>query len=72
VPWQGVRGASWHLADPLSNAIYDRDGDEIASSGLYVDLKPWNYSLFECRRIESARKGNAPDRLKRVPELVAS
>ena len=72
VPWQEIRGTSWHLIDALSNARYDRDGDDMASSGLYVDLKPWNYSLFEYRRVEPARKGNAPDRLKRVPELVAS
>jgi hypothetical protein len=72
LPWQGMRGASWHLIDALSDAIYERDGDDMASSGLYVDLKPWNYSLFECRRVEPARRNNAPERLKRSPELVAS
>jgi hypothetical protein len=72
VPWQGMRGASWHLVDALSDASYDRDGDEMASSGLYVDLKPWNFSLFECRRVEPARRNHAPGRLKRAPELVAS
>ena len=72
LPWQGMRGASWHLIDGLSNASYERDGDEMASSGLYVDLKPWNYSLFECRRIEPVLKSKPPQGLKRVPELVVS
>jgi hypothetical protein len=72
LPWQGMRGASWHLIDGLSNASYERDGDEMASSGLYVDLKPWNYSLFECRRIGPVLKSKLPQGLKRVPELVVS
>jgi glycosidase len=71
VPWQGLRGASWHLMDALSNASYDRDGDEIASSGLYVDVKPWNYSLFECRRVELTLRRNTGERLNRAPELVS-
>jgi glycosidase len=71
VPWQELRGTSWHLMDALSNASYERDGDEMASSGLYVDLKPWNYSLFECRRVGSALRNNAPERLYREPELVS-
>lgn len=47
VPWEEVRGETWHLVDTLSNASYDRDGDEMASSGLYVELEPWSYSFFQ-------------------------
>jgi hypothetical protein len=50
VPWQEVRGATWHLIDAFSDASYDRDGDEIAESGLYVELGPWSYSFFQCHR----------------------
>jgi hypothetical protein len=46
VPWQEVRGEAWHLSDDLSNVSYDRDGDEMASSGLYIELEPWSYSFF--------------------------
>jgi hypothetical protein len=50
LPWHDVGGASWRLDDTLSNASYDRDGDEMATSGLYVELGPWSYFCFQCRR----------------------
>ena len=51
VPWSDVEGETWRLMDTLSGTIYDRQGDEMHHSGLYVELEPWNYHLFECRRI---------------------
>jgi hypothetical protein len=50
-PWTDVRGATWHLIDSLSDASYDRDGDEIAGPGLYVELEPWSYCFFRCSRV---------------------
>jgi hypothetical protein len=47
IPWEDVPGLSWHLIDALSDAEYDRDGNEMAASGLYVELLPWKYSLFQ-------------------------
>ena len=38
VPWDDVRGKSWRLTDALCDAIYDREGDEIAELGLYIEL----------------------------------
>jgi hypothetical protein len=59
VPWEEVRGETWHLTDALSDTSYERDGDEMASSGLYVELEPWGYSFFQCqlaaREISSKR-----------------
>ena len=50
VPWKEVRGTTWRLIDAFSDASYDRDGDEMAASGLYVELQPWGYSFFQyCR-----------------------
>jgi hypothetical protein len=49
VPWEEVRGTTWRLIDALSDASYDRDGDEMAVSGLYVELGPWSYHFFDCR-----------------------
>jgi len=34
----------------LSDATYERDGDEMLSPGLYVELGPWNYHFFRCLR----------------------
>ena len=49
IPWDDLRGGNWRLADRLSGATYDRNGDELASSGLYVELGPWDYNCFLCR-----------------------
>jgi glycosidase len=50
VPWADAGGGTWHLIDTLSGATYERDGDEMLSSGLYVELGPWNYHFFRCQR----------------------
>ena len=55
VDWKSLVGSAWRLADPLSNAAYDRSGDELSSSGLYVDLGPWGYHFFYCSRIETQK-----------------
>ncbi len=49
VPWDELRGKTWHLIDVLSGETYDRSGDEMRDAGLYVDLKPWQYHLFQVR-----------------------
>jgi hypothetical protein len=50
VPWTEIRGLTWCLADALSDARYDRDGDDMLSRGLYVDLGPWGCNFFQCNR----------------------
>jgi glycosidase len=45
-PWDELKGRSWRLVDVLSNETFDRSGDEISSSGLYVDLGPWKCHFF--------------------------
>jgi hypothetical protein len=48
VRWAG--GGKWFLMDVLSDATYERDGDEMLLPGLFVDLAPWKYHLFQCLR----------------------
>ena len=48
IPWADVGGGIWHLLDLLSRAFYERDGDELLSPGLYVELGPWNYHFLHC------------------------
>ena len=38
----------------LSDAGYERDGNEMAESGLYVELQPWSYSFFQYHLAERA------------------
>jgi hypothetical protein len=33
----------------MSGAHYDREGGELVSSGLHVDLPPWGYHVFNMR-----------------------
>jgi hypothetical protein len=49
VPWTDVVG-EWRLSDAISGATYERDGDAMRSPGLYVELGPWKYNLFNCLR----------------------
>jgi hypothetical protein len=41
VPWDDLKQKTWRLADALSEATYDRGGDEMSNNGLYIDLAPW-------------------------------
>jgi len=50
VRWADVGGGKWQLLDALSGTRYERDGDEMLSPGLYVELRPWNYHFFQCLR----------------------
>ncbi len=52
VPWEEVRGAAWHLTDVLSGWSCDRDGEEMATDGLYIELAAWSFYFFEFLRAE--------------------
>ena len=41
-----LAGGQWRLVDQLSNADYDRDGDELQSQGLFLDMSPWQAAVF--------------------------
>jgi hypothetical protein len=47
VPWDELRATTWRLNDRLSDHTYDRDGNEMRESGLYVDLGPWQGHIFQ-------------------------
>ena len=53
VPWEDIDGGMWQLSDAISGVIYKRQGDEMRSPGLYVDLGPWSYHFFQCHRVVS-------------------
>jgi Alpha amylase, catalytic domain len=47
LPFDEMKGKAVHLRDLMTPAVYDRQGDEILSRGLYLDLPPWGYHVFE-------------------------
>ena len=45
LPFPELNGRSWRLRDLMSPAAYDRDGANLESPGLYLDLGPWQYHV---------------------------
>jgi hypothetical protein len=56
LPWDDIREGTWRLTDSFSDVSYDREGNEIQADGLYVELEPWNFHCYECRRLHRAAK----------------
>jgi hypothetical protein len=46
VPWNELQGKTWQLIDVLAVLTYERSGDDMLHSGLYVDVGPWKFHLF--------------------------
>ncbi|MGO9464701.1 MAG: alpha-amylase family glycosyl hydrolase [Isosphaeraceae bacterium] len=49
LPFEGLGGKSWLLQGQISSDTYERDGNELQSQGLFVDLRPWQASAFALR-----------------------
>ena len=49
LPWPGLAGRDWYLTDLLAEHVFERNGAELASPGLYVALGPWEYHLLSVR-----------------------
>jgi len=42
-----IKNLSIRFKDLLSSALYIREGNELLERGLYLDLQPWSYHVFE-------------------------
>jgi hypothetical protein len=49
LPFRDLAGRRWLLRDLLGEQCYEREGDDLQSRGLYLDLGPWQYHVFELR-----------------------
>jgi glycosidase len=47
LPFPEIKNRSVRLKDSLSPACYIREGNELVERGLYLDLQPWSYHVFE-------------------------
>jgi glycosidase len=47
LPWNDLAGAAWRLEDRWQHSAYDWQGDDLVGRGLYLDLPPWQMSVFE-------------------------
>jgi glycosidase len=50
LPFADLSGAQWRLQDLMSESCYGRDGNTLQSGGLYLDMQPWQYHVFEMKR----------------------
>ncbi len=62
VPWSDLAGKTWNLVDKLSAATFERCGDEMLASGLYVDLAPWSFHFLDCRACTNAQSSTVAPR----------
>jgi len=47
LPFAEIKNRSVRLRDLLSSVFYLREGNELLERGLYLDLKPWSYHVFD-------------------------
>ena len=60
VPFTDLGGRQWRLQDQLSTTVYDRDGNDLQSRGLYLDMAPWQASIF-CLTMPSQKETGLAD-----------
>jgi Alpha amylase, catalytic domain len=46
LPFLNLGNRHWKLEDLLNDAQYDRDGSDLESRGLYLDVPPWQSHVF--------------------------
>jgi hypothetical protein len=47
LPFPDMAGRTVWMKDMMGPASFDRDGNDLISRGLYLDLPPWSYHVFE-------------------------
>jgi hypothetical protein len=46
LPWDELTGTSWQMTDLFTGQMYERSGEEMCNSGMYVDLPPWGFHVL--------------------------
>jgi hypothetical protein len=50
LPFTDLGGGAWRLQNQMEDVGYDRDGSDLQSRGLYLDMPPWQGSVFALTR----------------------
>ena len=56
LPFTNYVGGHWRLQDSMSDDLYERDGNELRVTGLYLDLDPWAYHVLLTSKIKKRVK----------------
>jgi glycosidase len=51
LPFAELGPGNWRLRDQMSVASYDRDGSELKTQGLFIDLPAWGFNVFSLTRL---------------------
>ena len=51
LPLAGLRGQNVRFKDLMGPAVFDREGDDLVARGLYLDMAPWSYHVFEAAKV---------------------
>ena len=51
LPFDDLAGSQWRLQDQMSTDVDDRDGQDLSSRGLYLDMPPGKASIFSVNRL---------------------
>jgi hypothetical protein len=46
LPFEDLGSRKWRLQDLLGSAVYEREGHDLRSRGLYLDVPPWESHVF--------------------------
>jgi hypothetical protein len=49
LPFAALDNGQWRLQDLLGDSSYDREGNELQARGLYLDMSPWQTSVFSVK-----------------------
>lgn len=50
VPFTDLSDTQWQLIDLMGDAIYEREGNDLQTRGLYLDEPPWKSYVFSLTR----------------------
>jgi hypothetical protein len=51
LPFPELAYKQWQLNDLMSEASYDRQGNDLLGTGLYLDIPAWSYHVFEIKNL---------------------
>jgi len=54
LPFSDFDDAQWRFQDQVGDEVYEREGNELHTRGLYIDAAPWQAAVFRVTKIRHA------------------
>jgi Alpha amylase, catalytic domain len=49
LPWSDLADRNWRFEDRMGLSVYGRQGADLSTRGLYLDLPAWGYNVFDLK-----------------------